>query len=50
MMVRRLFPSGAIEVSDVVDGCLVTQAYYGYSRRECRDLFRRWLTARKREG
>ncbi len=38
--VTTLFPSGAIEVSAVIKGYLVTRKYYGYSRRDAVAMFK----------
>ena len=34
MTVSRLFPTGAWEVSGMIDGYLVRRVYYGYTKRE----------------
>lgn len=38
---QRLFPSGAWQVSAIVRGYLVTRMYYGYTKREAVQEFRR---------
>lgn len=40
MTTTKLFPSGAIEVSDIIGGYLVRRVYYGYTKREAVRLFR----------
>lgn len=40
MTITRLFPSGAYEVCDIIDGCLVRRVYYCYTKREAKRLFR----------
>lgn len=40
MTISKLFPSGAIEVSDIVNGYLVRRVYYGYSKRAAVSFFR----------
>ena len=32
--------NGAYVVSDIIDGHLVTRTYYGYTKKECRRMFR----------
>jgi hypothetical protein len=34
MTISKLFPSGAIEVSDIIDGHLVRRVYFGYTKRQ----------------
>lgn len=34
MSITKLHPSGAWEVSDIIDGHLVRRTYYGYSKRQ----------------
>lgn len=38
--VTRLFPSGAVECTAMVNGYLVRRVYYGYSNRDAARLFR----------
>lgn len=40
MTIQKLFPSGAIEVSDVIEGYLVRRVYFGYTKRQAAALFR----------
>lgn len=50
MTVERVFPSGAIRISELVtDGgpaWLESRMFYGYSQREARRLFRQHLAER----
>ena len=32
--------NGSYVVSDIIDGHLVTRTYYGYTKKECRRMFR----------
>jgi len=41
MIATKLFPSGAWEVSDIIDGYRVSWVYYGYTKREALAMFRR---------
>lgn len=41
--ITRLFPSGGYECSTVVDGRLLVQRYFGYSKREVKSLFRDYV-------
>lgn len=41
MIATKLFPSGAWEVSDIIDGYRVHHTYYGYTKREALREFRR---------
>ena len=34
MSITKLFPSGAWEISDLVNGYLIRRVYYGYTKRE----------------
>lgn len=38
--VEKVFPSGALRVSSIVNGALMTRTYYGYTRREAVRLFK----------
>lgn len=40
MTITKLFPSGALEVSAIINGYLVRRVYYGYSKREAARMFR----------
>lgn len=40
MTITRIFPSGAWQVSTIINGYLVTRTYYGYTKREAIALFR----------
>ena len=40
MTITKLFPSGAVEVSDIINGYLVRRIYYGYTKREAARMFR----------
>lgn len=40
MTVTVLFPSGGLEVSDIINGHLVTRRYFGFSKREAKRMFR----------
>lgn len=40
MIFTRLFPSGAWQVSDIINGYWVRRTYYGYSKRDAGRLFR----------
>ena len=51
MTTTKLFPSGAIEVSDLIGGHLVRHTYYGYSKAEARRFFRhQYLTKKPKKG
>lgn len=34
MTIEKLFPSGAYEISDIIDDYLVTKKYMGYTKKE----------------
>jgi len=40
MTIHKPFPSGALQLSDIIGGYLVTRTYYGYSKRKSIALFR----------
>lgn len=40
MTIEKKFPSGALEISDIIDDQLIRKIYYGYTRREARAMFR----------
>lgn len=40
MSITKLFPSGAWEISDIINGYLVRRVYYGYTKREAIDEFK----------
>ena len=40
---------GALIVSDIINGYLVTRKYYGYSRKEARELFKEFVCGRKEQ-
>lgn len=40
MTIEKLFPSGAIQIRQIVSGYVVRQTYYGYTRREAIAEFR----------
>jgi len=49
MTIEKQFPSGAIVISDIVDGYLVQETYYYYTVAEAKAEFRaKYLTKRKR--
>jgi len=39
MIIEKARHSGAIVISDIVEGYLLTRVYYGHTRREARLLF-----------
>ena len=39
MTITILFPSGAVEVCDMIDGHLRRKTYYGYTRKEAKEMF-----------
>jgi hypothetical protein len=41
MTITKLFPSGALEICDVIDGRLCRKVYHGYTRAEAKRAFRR---------
>lgn len=41
MSVTRVPHSGALVISDIIGGYLVSRTYYGYTVREARAMFRR---------
>ena len=40
MSIAKLFPSGAIEIVDIIDNQLVRRVYYGHTRREAVKMFK----------
>ena len=40
MLIRKMFPSGAYEVSAVIGGYLVRRVYMGYTKKEAFNLFK----------
>ena len=40
MSVTKLFPSGAWQVSDIINGHLVRRVYYGYTKRGAIEAFK----------
>jgi hypothetical protein len=47
MTIEKKFPSGALEITDIVDGQLITETYMGYTKREAVQLFREKIRALK---
>ena len=41
MTVRIILSSGAVSVSDIINGHLVTKTYYGYTRKQAVALFKK---------
>lgn len=50
MTITKLFPSGAIEVSDIIADHLVRRVYYGYTRREAAAMFRSETKTQNQKG
>lgn len=50
MTIQRVVPSGAWQVSDVVNGYLVTRTYYGYTKQEALWKFKAALALRGLRG
>lgn len=48
MNVTKLFPSGALEVSDIRDGQLIRRKFFGYTKKEAIAAFRAEFPLRKR--
>ena len=48
MTCTKLFPSGALEISDVRNGQLVRRVYFDFTRKEAIADFRREFPLRKR--
>ena len=48
MSISRLFPSGAYEITDLIDNHLVRKVYYFSTRREALREFRHEFPRRKR--
>lgn len=40
MTITKLHPSGAIEISDTINGYLVTRRYFGYTQRGAKMMFK----------
>ena len=40
MTVEKIIHSGALIISDIIDGYLVSKTYYGYTKKEAVKLFR----------
>lgn len=40
MTIKKQFPSGAWEVSDIIEGYYVRRVYFGYTKAEARAEFR----------
>lgn len=39
MLIEKVYPSGAWQISGIVDGHLVTRTYYGCTKREAKREF-----------
>ncbi len=48
MLVEKIFPSGGYCISELVNGYLVTQRYFGYSKKEAIRLFRQFIKEQKK--
>lgn len=49
MLIEKLFPSGAWECTDIVDGEYYRQTYYGYTKKEALTCFKEYLTEMENE-
>lgn len=50
MLIEKLFPSGMIEISDIIDNHLFRRRYMGYTMKEAKANFKRDLRESQKGG